>query len=78
MKGILLITQAYQDIHAKIVDIHVSVRWCNRIRPVMVSVLASNAVYRGLEPWSGQTKDYTIDICCFFAKYAALRRKSKD
>ena len=27
---------------------------------------------------SGQTKDYTIVICCFSAKHAALRRKSKD
>ena len=34
----------------------------------MVSVLASNAVDRGFEPRSGQTKDYN----------AALRRKSKD
>ena len=56
MKGILFITQAYQDTY--IVNIHVSVRWRNRIRPVMVSVLASNAVDRGLETRSGQTKDY--------------------
>jgi hypothetical protein len=27
---------------------------------------------------SGQTKDYEIGICCFSAKYAELRRKSKD
>jgi hypothetical protein len=27
---------------------------------------------------SGQTKDYKIGICCFSAKHAALRRKSKD
>jgi hypothetical protein len=26
--------------------------------------------------WSGQTKDYEIDICCFSAKHAALRRKN--
>ena len=38
----------------------------HRIGGVMVSVLA------------GQTKDYTIVICCFSAKHAALRRKSKD
>ena len=44
----------------------------------MVSVLASSAVDRGFEPRSGQTKDYEIDICCFYAKHAALRRKSKD
>ena len=44
----------------------------------MVSVLASCAVDRGFEPQSGQTKDYIIGICCFSAKHAALRRKSKD
>ena len=44
----------------------------------MVSVLASSAGDRGFEPWSGQTKDYTIGICCFSAKHAALWRKSKD
>ena len=44
----------------------------------MVSVLASSAVDRGFEPWSGQTKDYTIGVCCFSAKHAALRRKIKD
>ena len=44
----------------------------------MVSMLASSAVDRGFEPRSGQTKDYKIGICCFFAKNAALRRKSKD
>ena len=27
---------------------------------------------------SGQTKDYKIGICCFSAKHAAIRRKSKD
>jgi hypothetical protein len=45
---------------------------------VMVSVLTSSAVDRGFEPWSGQTKDYEIAICCFSTKHAALRRKSKD
>ena len=44
----------------------------------MVSVLASSAVDRGFEPRSGQTKDYESGICCFSAKHAALRRKSKD
>jgi hypothetical protein len=44
----------------------------------MVSVLASRAVDRGFEPLSGQTKDYNIGICCFSAKHAALRSKSKD
>jgi hypothetical protein len=44
----------------------------------MVSVFASCAVDRGLDPRLGQTKDYKIGICCFSAKHAALRRKSKD
>ena len=50
----------------------------HHISGVMVSMLASSAIYRGFEPRSGQTKDYTIGICCFSAKHAALRRKSKD
>jgi hypothetical protein len=50
----------------------------NHIGGVMVSVLASNVVYRGFESWSGQTKDNKIGICCFSAKHAALRIKSKD
>ena len=44
----------------------------------MVSLLASNVVDRGFEPQTGQTKDYKISICCFSAKYAVLRSKSKD
>jgi hypothetical protein len=53
---------------------------CNIYRTggVMVSVLASSSVDRGFEPRSGQTKDYKIGICCFSARHAALRRKSKD
>ena len=43
-----------------------------------VSVLTSSVEGRRFEPRSGQTKDYKIGICCFSAKYAALRRKSKD
>ena len=38
----------------------------------------SNAVGRGFEPRSCQTKDYKIGICCFSTKHVALRRKSKD
>ena len=37
-----------------------------------------SAVDRGFEPRSGQTKEYKNGICCFSAKHAALRRKSKD
>jgi hypothetical protein len=44
----------------------------------MVSVLTSSAVGHGFESWCGQTKDYKISICCFSAKHAALRSKSKD
>ena len=44
----------------------------------MVSVYASSAVDRGFESQSGQTKDFKIGFCCFSAKHAALRRKSKD
>jgi hypothetical protein len=44
----------------------------------MVSVLSSGAVDCGLEPRSDQTKDYTIGICCFSSKHAALRSKNKD
>jgi hypothetical protein len=45
---------------------------------VMASVLTWSAVDRGFEPRSGETEDYKIGICCFPAKHAALRRKSKD
>ena len=52
-------------------------KFLNRVG-VMVNMLTSSAVDRGFKPWLGQTKDYKIDICCFFAKHAALRRKTKD
>jgi hypothetical protein len=45
---------------------------------VMVSVLSLRAVDHGFKPRPGQTKDYKMGICCFSAKHAALRRKSKD
>jgi len=38
----------------------------------------NSAVDRGFEPQSGQTNNYKIGMCCFSAKHAALRRKSKD
>jgi hypothetical protein len=43
----------------------------------MVSVLVSSGVDRVFQFRfrSGQTKDYKIGMCCFSAKYAALRRK---
>jgi hypothetical protein len=44
----------------------------------MISVLASNAVDHEFESRSGQSKDHKIGICCFSAKYAVFRIKSKD
>ena len=38
---------------------------------VIVSILASSAVDRGLEPLSGQTKEYKIGIGCFSANLTA-------
>jgi hypothetical protein len=50
----------------------------NHIVGVMASVHDSSTVDRGFESRSGQPKDYNIGICCFSAKHAALRTKSKD
>ena len=55
--------------------------FCNykyRIVGVMISMLASSVVDHGFESLSGNTKDYKMDICCFSAKHAPLRRKSTD
>jgi hypothetical protein len=41
-------------------------------------MFASSVVDRGFKPWSGQTKDYKVGMCCFSTKHAALRSKSKD
>jgi hypothetical protein len=54
------------------------IRRGNRIGGVMFSVLVSSVEDQGFEPCSGQTKDYKIGICCFFTKYTALRKNSKD
>ena len=45
---------------------------------VLVSVLASSAVDRGFESPFGSNQNYKIGICCFSAKHAALRKKSKE
>jgi hypothetical protein len=50
----------------------------NGINGIMVIVIASSAVDGGFGHRSGQTKDYEIGICCFSAKHAPLRKKSKD
>ena len=39
----------------------------------MVSVLATRVVDHGFESKSGKTRDYKIDICCFFGKHPPLR-----
>jgi hypothetical protein len=52
--------------------------YLNHMGGVMVSMLAWNVVDHEFKPWSGQTKDYNIGICCFSSTHAALRRKSKD
>ena len=44
----------------------------------MVGVPVSSVVDRWFKSRSDQTKDYKIGMCCFSAKHAALRRKSKD
>ena len=56
----------------------VYVLYHNLIGSIMVSMLDTSTVDCGFEPWSGQTKDYEICICCFPVKHAALRRKNKD
>jgi len=45
-----------------------------------IFVAAEISFICGVKPWSGQTKDYKIGICCFSAKHAALKREreSKD
>jgi hypothetical protein len=45
---------------------------------VMIRVLTASAVDRRFEPWSLQTKDCKIDICCFSAKHTTLRGKNKS
>ena len=44
----------------------------------MINVPISSAEDRVFEAWSGQAKDYEIEMCCFSAKHAALRKKGKD
>jgi hypothetical protein len=45
-------------------------------RVQIISLLSAGSLQQ--RPRSGKTKDYKIGICCFSAKHAALRRKSKD
>jgi hypothetical protein len=48
----------------------------NHIGGIMVRVLALSAVDHGFEPRTVKTKNYKIGICCFSAKYTALRRRT--
>jgi hypothetical protein len=48
------------------------------ISGVLVSMPGLSAVDRGFDPHSGQTKDYKIGLCSFFAKHTALRIKNND
>ena len=66
------------EIHVHILYRKSSYFFINRISGIVVSMLTLSVVDRGFEPRSGQTKDYKIGICCFSAKHAALRRKSKN
>jgi hypothetical protein len=45
--------------------------------PKTNKILISKAYKTKAHVWSGETKNYKIGICCFSAKHAALRRKSK-
>ena len=49
-----------------------------QIDGLMVSVLILCLVDHGFQSQLGQTKDYKLGICCFSAKYTALKRKNKD
>ena len=50
----------------------------NHIGVVMVSMPPSSVVDHVFKRGLCQIKDYKIGICCFSAKQAALRKKSKD
>ena len=45
---------------------------------VMVSVLASSVIDRGFEPRSVQTKDYTINMCCFSASLSNTIKEKEE
>ena len=50
----------------------------NHIDCVMVGVVTLRVTDRGFDIRSGQTKDYTIDMCCFSAKNAVLRMEKEQ
>ena len=49
-----------------------------KIQTNSINMLTSSSVDPGFKPRSGQPKNYDIGVCCFSAKHATLRRKSKD
>jgi hypothetical protein len=49
----------------------------NHIDGVLGRMLALSEVGGGFTPWSAQTKDYEIGICCFSIRHAAFS-KSND
>jgi hypothetical protein len=53
-------------------------RECVHVSSSYTYMVALSAADRWVEFRLGQANDYTIGICFFFAKHAALRRKSKD
>ena len=60
------------------ISMTIFIQLLNYIGGVVVSVPALSVVDRGLEPGSGQIEGYKIGICCFSAKHATCRRKSKN
>jgi hypothetical protein len=50
----------------------------NCINCVKLCRLTLNVENYGFQPWSGQTIDDSIGICCFSLNHAALRSKSND
>ena len=51
---------------------HIYINFEKCIGGVIVSLLASSVVDHGFEPWSVQTKDYRIGICCLSAIHTIL------
>ena len=60
-----------------IVATRICIDW-NHIDNVLVSIFLLCAVDHRYKCWFSQTKVYEIGICCFSAKHAVLRSKSKD
>ena len=63
--------------HLSIIKYNLKTREENHIGGIMVRVHVSSVVDCGYESQSVQTKDCKIGVCCFSARQAALRRKSK-